>query len=1486
MPSLATNSFGEPSVASYYPIYKKPSISNSVIRTGNQRTVPDTAVNAVVSSNKFMLQLPINVHIVSVACMELSKSAINNANKLCVCVKHDEILLKSYDVYNTDRFVEWENLNYDVPILAKADSTASPLVFSIQSNILYVGEISISIAELLSAPRTSQGYTEIVRAVKLLNTTVCKIQVCMLLSPYLTSEQKEVYTQQTQAELQQQLSAQPSIATLQIDLISVIDVSPMYSNLILDFSVGDFVKNDLKTKNCNGNAVWGSLGWNDINLLERSNVVFTVSSSAPGAVLDSGSVFDASSVTSVNEVNTATKRPHNVIIGSFVVTSSNILNTPVDNNGFAVVYGDLVDGLTYKGKVSMMCKLVRVTDTKDANNGTNKATGVQNVAENNTETITTLTIQSIAAKSLKQVHKVGKNNPCVKIEYKGMKFQSNVIPYAGAKVEWPDLLWTFSHNDSALFTRNPGKLRIVLTSGSAQIGSGTVAVSSILDKFSSNGIVDGSGGSDKNEGIKANGTDTYISCDLMKQGEFMGVLTLMIKCERTTNSDNLLSNAATPNNVSTIAGAPVFSILNIPANPYYTADASSVHSDTSRAGAMTGAMDDTVSVDDSIMTPTKTAASHLFANIHEYQRHLSSDEAASLQSQSSLDSRSFGPTVSLQTSIQSSHSDFSDYSHSTYSDRTGYSDYTRSSGYSDYTRDASQYSKTQQSIASPPRPLMGLNDLGTTSVTSTSILNSSVGSRPKTSRTIADHIEGTGSSGGGVSLVVSTATNSVVSGDIAPTTQHSIQSYQDSQTLPSTFYNDSAHSSYVDRSNLSDHKNRTLHTISNTNHGTKSTVGFKSNLGGSMSVDSSTKFDSTVSHVDSHSSYEASIFSASNSMQSSIHYDDDGSSVQSRSVFSNSIRSNSLGNIVSPGSLTPKQAWGLSQSDNDRSVASANTHSTNRFETMSALTGSVLSGEGLSQQPDPDAYSLHSTHSASHIDHTSQYTRSSRNTRETRDEGSVGSASRYEKHSVQSKYTGSVGASTYTGTGTGASSSHYSESDAQSTRSDVSGSRSELNTGLSGMAIQPVWRQSTNTNTDINMNTKSSARSQDDSQSVHSASQSVFSDSPSTHAHSIYSSYTHNLDANGEHYGAYTSRSNSSYRSTSSYQSVLTDPTEYTNHTPRSKYSDYYSDSRSEYSDYSEFGTPHTEYSERPSGSNNVVPNGASGAKDYMHSNTVQNTYNNSVMSSQALVRNNMLPPLPLRSVNPVTTNVVNVSSTNGVAANSENVRMPPNVAFDVSQLHWLHPRTPYGQVAHFISTQFVSSVLNNVVGSFVAMQTNTDFNPVAVNNTTITSYATTRRAIIEDLSFKLVRLIVKSAGTNILQRRLSVPHADVSAENQQQLTTVAPSPSSPILRNPYADANFKKRAGITLTGQNSLILTKPKDPNNQYSDSESEGGGGLKRKGEPEAPQKSRITFQDILGIDLGFIDRRIMPKRPYLTVCKVNDVILTLLPFFHIDV
>jgi len=42
-------------------------------------------------------------------------------------------------------------------------------------------------------------------------------------------------------------------------------------------------------------------------------------------------------------------------------------------------------------------------------------------------------------------------------------------------------------------------------------------------------------------------------------------------------------------------------------------------------------------------------------------------------------------------------------------------------------------------------------------------------------------------------------------------------------------------------------------------------------------------------------------------------------------------------------------------------------------------------------------------------------------------------------------------------------------------------------------------------------------------------------------------------------------------------------------------------------------------------------------------------------------------------------------------------------------------------------------------------------------------------------------------------------------------------------------------------------------------------------RKPGDEIPQKSRITMQDILGIDLGFIDPRILPKRPYLTVCKV---------------
>ena len=41
--------------------------------------------------------------------------------------------------------------------------------------------------------------------------------------------------------------------------------------------------------------------------------------------------------------------------------------------------------------------------------------------------------------------------------------------------------------------------------------------------------------------------------------------------------------------------------------------------------------------------------------------------------------------------------------------------------------------------------------------------------------------------------------------------------------------------------------------------------------------------------------------------------------------------------------------------------------------------------------------------------------------------------------------------------------------------------------------------------------------------------------------------------------------------------------------------------------------------------------------------------------------------------------------------------------------------------------------------------------------------------------------------------------------------------------------------------------------------------------EGLPDIPHKARITFFDLVGIDLSGIDPRVMPKRPYVTACKV---------------
>jgi hypothetical protein len=178
-------------------------------------------------------------------------------------------------------------------------------------------------------------------------------------------------------------------------------------------------------------------------------------------------------------------------------------------------------------------------------------------------------------------------------------------------------------------------------------------------------------------------------------------------------------------------------------------------------------------------------------------------------------------------------------------------------------------------------------------------------------------------------------------------------------------------------------------------------------------------------------------------------------------------------------------------------------------------------------------------------------------------------------------------------------------------------------------------------------------------------------------------------------------------------------------------------------------------------------------------------------------------------------------------------------------------------------------------------MEAGGDFSPAAAAGAFIT-FSTDRRGAIKDLAFFVVRNVITTSASNVLTRRLAavpVVEAPVSAPAPAAPEAFPPGSKKESAKNPFLDGTFKKRAGIRLTGEQTglLALTSGSAVDRDVDSDEDPIYGGLTNKGKVESPvpQKARITFQDILSIDLSFLDPRVMPKRPYLTVCKVRIVV-----------
>jgi hypothetical protein len=1355
-PSLLTNSFGLPSLASFYPVEKKPSVSNSVIKSN----VRGAQEGDMVAANNFQLELPVNMHVMRVTCDGLAPSLLASANALVVVAKmRGEAMHRSAECVNVDRHVEWEQLDWDIA-LQDADTHVN---LSLQSALGQVADVSLPLQELLSAPRTSQGYVEITRSLRVMGSSgVAKLQVCMLLTPHLSPELRELYAQQVEEELQRDLQGLQTIAKMNVELVSVIDVSPMHGSLSLACTAGEFNVKDCLTLNRSGSAVWGSLAWKNISVMERTNMVLMVSSG-------------------------------DVVLGNVLFSAAEVLACPVDQSGLAVIYGELLDGLAYRGTMSMAYRLLQPTKPQNASvplptaviDAQGTVIAVPTAPELQKELITSIVIHAASAKSLKPVHKVGKNSPMLKVEVRGLKFQSSSLPYAGSKADWSDLLWNI---DSAPLS----KVKVMVTSGSVQVGTATTTNRAMLDVF---------------EGARKDG---FLTVDLMKNGAFMGVVMLALRLE--TRPLLLRDNSAQDN------------VLFVPENPYH------IPSDGQSAISGGEALQ-SPSIDSSIMSPEKARSSGMGENIEQFRANRRPPDDVSIQS---LRSR------------ESSHSDTSDPSEWTEGQSLG----------------GESRSLASSRMVLPPLPenqqleylgeegqgeaLSGHGSARSAASASSKVSDASAHSRPKSSRgpeaAPTQASAGPASVASGALSVAASGVQSAHSLSVSaslPTASGSGESNTSRST--SSFSIDSVNSSYIMHSaDLAEYRERTIHTIREGSEG--SSAASRSLQHSSRSEESSTAFDSSVSQSSLGDSWDRSIYSESNPLSGSSAYTY-GLEPDRRSCATHSLSTSDFGTEVDSSSKSvASESLAVSQP-----IVSVRLPAQYDSESASQYTGAVDKSS-----LNPSTASLSASRMSLH--HVSVSSRDSRNVSGT--EGSwtaTDSGSASESRNASEDASRSVGASksrsSYTESrgpvsffqprisGNTASflqgtfkalSAHAHSAVEQPRKGAVQVPPSKITGGTGhwvGADASTIATEETSyaLSEDGDKSEASSeySRSSGYSSTSGSSYESAYSQ-PSHAAHTIFSGYRPPLSAGSSRYSDYTSEGSETSRSRHSEDSDYSSASSYSQSShvtslPRSQASHRSSQASSDYSS----ATPRSEVSGTA-----FHPQRAAGVDD--------------------------IAPASQERVDPRAGHVV------------------PALSFNPVGLQWLPSQAAAQEVVKFTARRVVSTVLCSVVDSFVAMETGGDFQAGGYTRQFVT-YAGDRQGVVKDLAFHFACGVITHAASRVLSSRCGAL--------AQQLVPAVPhiiADAGPSTKNPFLDGTLKKRAGITLAGQVAALqaLGSGGFAGTECDSDDDPIYGGLVKQGKVEevVPQKARITFQDILGIDLSFLDVRVMPKRPYLTVCKVS--------------
>ena len=239
------------------------------------------------------------------------------------------------------------------------------------------------------------------------------------------------------------------------------------------------------------------------------------------------------------------------------------------------------------------------------------------------------------------------------------------------------------------------------------------------------------------------------------------------------------------------------------------------------------------------------------------------------------------------------------------------------------------------------------------------------------------------------------------------------------------------------------------------------------------------------------------------------------------------------------------------------------------------------------------------------------------------------------------------------------------------------------------------------------------------------------------------------------------------------------------------------------------------------------------------------------------------------------------VASSSGTSpvAPLQSTRVDITAEFDLTPLRWWSNDSTKEQVALYLAREVVRGMVGQTVQGLAAECTGQSF-MTTISNSGLGSYefpiadvGMSSHALITDVAITFIKRVFAMAGASIIQKASKV--AFTAADYIASARATSGPPASPPVGIPTGP-QFKKRQALIFTDglykDAAIKFTQEEvvheDEKHTIDYNDKVFG---KVRGLFTVPiLKASFTILDVMGFDISFMDRRVLPVRPYMTACK----------------